>query len=570
MLIRAALILAALLSLCSAGELAPRAADAISGSEFAKRITGLPLADREAEVKAQFLAGNVPGAWRKFIKVTVTRRIAEVAHTAIYSVAPDYLAIGSDADFLLMPVTPGTAEVLAGSLECTLPTRLMVEDIHRAAAVKLAPAPMPPCPEMTTVPVFLQHNETVKQQRTGQSAGGLTSGHKKDIVLTPLLESAPGKVAIFGWHRTDGTAIQPLYAGHTASWVDYSHGARFVQRAMTVDGKPTTIAAVLADPVLCELLSDEGPYRLPSYTATGFPGEQQTEVTFDPGVRAVINSPAVLHRDKPLRLILYAAPAGNTIEQTLGRRIKPDDDWHFDIQHLAAQTRWLRQHCDDADLVVVCLQCAEKFWPAWRKARDPDNRRIPEIVAALRARFAARKVEIVLSGHSAGGSFIFGYLDGVTAISSDVTRIAFLDGNYAYSSAKGHDAKLSRWLKGRPSRYLCVLAYHDSIALLNGKTFVSEEGGTWGRSHAMQRDLAGAFPFTTSQGDGFERFTALDGRVKFLLRENPERTVLHTRLVEWNGVIHAMLTGTALEEKDYRYCGPRVYDSLIEAPVKAR
>ena len=86
----------------------------------------------------------------------------------------------------------------------------------------------------------------------------------------------------------------------------------------------------------------------------------------------------------------------------------------------------------------------------------------------------------------------------------------------------------------------------------------------------MQRDLAGAFPFTTSHGEGFERFTALDGRVKFLLRENPEKAVLHTRLVEWNGFIHSMLTGTAREEKDYRYCGPRVYDALIEPPLKAR
>lgn len=100
MLIRAALILAALFSGCSAGELAPRAANAISGSEFAKRIAGLPLADREAEVKAQSRAGNVPDTWRKFAKITVTRRIAGGEHTVIYAVAPDYLAIGSDADSL--------------------------------------------------------------------------------------------------------------------------------------------------------------------------------------------------------------------------------------------------------------------------------------------------------------------------------------------------------------------------------------------------------------------------------------------------------------------------------------
>ena len=33
--------------------------------------------------------------------------------------------------------------------------------------------------------------------------------------------------------------------------------------------------------------------------------------------------------------------------------------------------------------------------------------------------------------------------------------------------------------------------------------------------------------------------------------------------VEWNGFIHSMLTGTPLEEKDYRHCGPRAYSGFI-------
>ena len=41
----------------------------------------------------------------------------------------------------------------------------------------------------------------------------------------------------------------------------YSHGTRFVRRKMTVNGTATTIDAVLADPKLCALLSDEGPLR---------------------------------------------------------------------------------------------------------------------------------------------------------------------------------------------------------------------------------------------------------------------------------------------------------------------
>jgi hypothetical protein len=449
---------------------------------------------------------------------------------------------------------------------------------------------------MTTVPVFAEHNESVRTQRsetlTVNPLGALVAGDKKDVVLTPLLAAAPGKVAIYGWHQLDGRAIQPLYTGHTVNWVDYSHGARFVARAMQVDGKATTVEAVLADPKLARLLSDEGPWQKPRYgevkPAPGaaanpakappapppvappaplkpFPGEELETLQFEPGVRVLINRPAGAAFDakKPVRLILYALPNGNTIEQTVGHRLKPGEDWHFDIQHIGAQTRWLREHLRDANLVVAYLETSVKSWPAWRGKNDPDGRHIAKIVEALRERFGKVPLKIVLTGHSGGGSFTFGYLNAVEKIPDDIERIAFLDSNYAYDAARGHDARLAQWLSASPRHSLCVLAYHDSIALLNGKTFVSEKGGTWGRSLAMQQDLAKHLTFTPETEGDWRRFTALDGRVKFLLRENPEKAILHTRQVELNGFIHAMLTGTPLENKDYTYFGPRAYDTLI-------
>jgi len=45
-------------------------------------------------------------------------------------------------------------------------------------------------------------------------------------------------------------------------------------------------------------------------------------------------------------LILYALPNGNTIEQTKGRRVAEGLDWHFGIQHIAAQTRYLRRYME--------------------------------------------------------------------------------------------------------------------------------------------------------------------------------------------------------------------------------
>jgi len=212
-------------------------------------------------------------------------------------------------------------------------------------------------------------------------------------------------------------------------------------------------------------------------------------------------------------------------------------------------------------IVVVYLENNLKSWPAWRKKYG--DKPIAQLVSAIRHIFSTNELKLVLTGHSGGGSFTFGWLNEVEPIPTDVERIAFLDSNYAYDNALGHKEKLSRWLRDSPNHYLCILAYNDAIALLEGKPFVSAAGGTWGRSHAMQADLAEAFKFTVQTNADFETYSALDGRVEFLLKENPERKIFHTVQVERNGFIHAMLSGTTNENKGYQYFGDRAYEKWI-------
>ena len=50
----------------------------------------------------------------------------------LFFVAPDYLAVGTDEDYLLTPMTPMIAQRIADRLGCTLPTRKMVDDIYAA------------------------------------------------------------------------------------------------------------------------------------------------------------------------------------------------------------------------------------------------------------------------------------------------------------------------------------------------------------------------------------------------------------------------------------------------------
>ena len=590
-------------------DLPARATNAPAGSEFAARVWVLDLPEREQAIFQEITAGNVPNFLRTLCPVSVTNIAGGTTNKGTFYVTPDYLAIGSDEDYFLAPISPNTGQRIADALQCSLPTPKMVNDIYRAAEVKLPPAPIPPSAAMTTVAVFSNHNATVWSQRKAglkeHPLGALVAGHQKDIVISAKLPETPGKMAIYGWHRTNGVPIQPLYLKHAAAWVDYSQCTRLVQQVMLINGERRRVAEVLSDPRLAELLSDEGPVPNPRYPtnmlaalpaqtnataslseikteSAGFAGwreipdskERVASFTLDPEVKIHINAPGPSgladtragvggseEGRRKVLLIFYGLPNGNTTEQTIGKALKPGDDWHFDIQHIGAQTRFLRQMLRDREVVVVYLENNLKSWPTWRKKYG--DKGIPGIIADVKRLFAGAEVETVLSGHSGGGSLIFGYLNAVTEIPDDVTRIAFLDSNYAYDAAQGHKDKLVKWLSGSDHHFLCVLAYNDAVALLDGKTFVSAAGGTWGRSHAMLRDLAEDFKFTSQTNADFKRFSALDGRVQFILKENPEQKIFHTVQVERNGFIHCLVTGTTNESQSYEYFGPRAYPQWI-------
>ncbi len=574
-------------------------------------MSSLGLAEREAEVYREVLAGNVPGFLRRLCPMRVTNVSRGLTNTALFYVTPDYLAVGSDADYLLMPLSPGMAQRLADALQCSLPTPKMVDAIYSAAPVKLSPAPIPPSAAMTTIAVFSNHNEMVRVQRAEQLAqhplGALVAGHKKDVVICARLAASPGKVAIYGWHRTNGSPIQPLYLGHAASWVDYSQCVRLVSQDTIVNDRPRKVAEVLADPDLAGLLSDEGKIQCARYETNVTAGYERTTTgggradakhkgdevklvpdklrTDDPpgagfqssrwyneriawlqlesGVRVQVNvpGPQLAVAGKPILLVCYALPNGNTIEQTIGRKVKDGDDWHFNIQHIGAQVRWLREVLKDRTIAIAYLENSLKSWPAWRKAHGDES--IPNLIQAVGKSFTGADVEIALCGHSGGGSLIFGYLNALDSVPDHVTRIAFLDANYAYEASR-HRRKLASWLKAGSRHFLCVLAYNDAVALLDGKPFVSATGGTWGKSHEMQRDLAAEFSFQCATNAGFERFTALERRVQFILKENPERKILHTVQVERNGLIHALVCGTRNEEAGYQYFGPPAYSKWIQ------
>lgn len=266
-------------------------------------------------------------------------------------------------------------------------------------------------------------------------------------------------------------------------------------------------------------------------------------------------------------LIFYALPNGNTTENTIGNTELTVADWHYDTQHIGAQTRYLRSKITDANVVVCYVESSQKAWNQWR-AKHPDQT-IKAMVDSVRAIFSSFDTKVTLNSHSGGGYFVLGYINSVDKIPSYVERISFLDSNYGYDEALHHGKKLSKWLKSSAANSLCVLAYNDSVALYNGKPVVSATGGTWYRSKRMIDCLKKNFAFKTTINADFWKYRALNNRIEFILKTNPEKAILHTVQVERNGFIQSILSGTALEEKDYTYypltLPTRAYASLVQA-----
>ena len=239
---------------------------ALTGSEFAQSIadSSLTLQQREILIFKEIKSGNVPDFLRTLKEISDTLSATSPQPTILkYHVLPDYLAIGSNEDYFYIPMTPILAQRIADLLKCSLPTKKMVDQIYKNATIKLAPQPMPPTKAMTTVPVFLAHNELVRLQLNlyaiTHNKGELTAGHQKDVIISNKIygETTP-RVVIYGWHQLNGKAIQPVYNKHTNTWADYSHGIRLIQNKAWVNGKKTTLQKILADPYLNQLLSDEG------------------------------------------------------------------------------------------------------------------------------------------------------------------------------------------------------------------------------------------------------------------------------------------------------------------------
>lgn len=231
-----------------------------TAAEIVLALEDLVGETRERAILALAESGAYPDALANFVRITTKRQDAQGRERTIaYDVTFDFFSLGTDEDYIRMPMWPITAQHILDAWHCILPTPRMVEQIHKQATPIVMPTT---ATGRGSTEAYASTNARINAAvaKAKVPLGNLISGHRKDVVISKGLNEHPGNVVIYAGLKDDGTWWQTKSnpVSHNNRYVDYSHGFRFVRWEMWVDGAPHDIRDVLRDDVLAPLLSADG------------------------------------------------------------------------------------------------------------------------------------------------------------------------------------------------------------------------------------------------------------------------------------------------------------------------
>ena len=233
----------------------------MKGSLLVKDLEKLTPQLRESAILIAFANEWYPnwlglGYWQP---VTISATVKDKKYNLVIYVSPDYFALGDDTDYVRMPATPQTFQLIANKFGAILPSTRIVDYIFSSAKYKLEPKPIPPPPKYIDI---IENNSAIEKQLKeidGSPTTGIVIGDKKDVVIGPNLNG--DKVAIYGWYKKDGSKWQPYSTIHISSYSDYSHGGRFILRKCALNGDVVNIEDLFQDKDLNVLVSDQGAFK---------------------------------------------------------------------------------------------------------------------------------------------------------------------------------------------------------------------------------------------------------------------------------------------------------------------
>ncbi len=265
-----------------------RPENALSGSEFMQDVLGIDLEEfkknprqlgklskneRENAILEQIELGNVPDFLRRPRAVIIKGPNGEEVKTYVM---PDYIAVGSNKDFVRVPLSPLMAQALALKYGLSLPTKTIVEETYLQAGKRVVgPSYTHPdefeqnSPYLDSAGFYLRHSEDIQRQLQGVPLGTLVAGGKKELVVSPFVavrfagSEADASIDFYGLYDEYGIPIQRTPAHRREGGyqhTEYALGVRFVSPMVVVRDssgarRVMKMEEALQDPEIAKILS---------------------------------------------------------------------------------------------------------------------------------------------------------------------------------------------------------------------------------------------------------------------------------------------------------------------------
>jgi hypothetical protein len=286
------------------GGIPARVGDPVTGRQFIDDLKKLGPAERQAHILKLLDDGQVPDFLRDLYKV----ELVDVPdadgnlHKVQYSVMPDFVAIGTNDDYVLVPMNSEMAQHVLLSWDMAPPTAQMVDQIAtRGPEVQFradtGTKAFRPYDSAEGLEKYYQRNEQVTGRdyydawldwtgtgpdssvvKHSELGGHPAVGHMKEFVMMPAetlkgasdLDPAKGDTnpdTIGMYHRTiqnDNGPGKGVPLDHNEQYFDYSQGLRAVSPIVYVDGTPMHISDVLKHDKLHTVLSGDGKMQNPA------------------------------------------------------------------------------------------------------------------------------------------------------------------------------------------------------------------------------------------------------------------------------------------------------------------
>ena len=270
----------------------------MTGSEFLAQMKDVRIPMLSKLGLAEMLKGNMPPFLDQRIACHTEAVIDGGYYKLTYYVKPNYLAIGTDADFILWPlsiidlqnfcdafVMTAASDPTDKSSKYFIPPKKIVFNNWLASTCKIPPQALGASDQMTW-PVKIGEEQARINAAMIKAGCQITdfSRAKKAYISAPNMANTggPTKEGVLhftGWYGTqqiipnerkvgewNGQTVYGVQGGddtggHEASYADYSHGCDVVYYDCDVNGMAFEFDQICTHPKLHVLVSDQGPFN---------------------------------------------------------------------------------------------------------------------------------------------------------------------------------------------------------------------------------------------------------------------------------------------------------------------